>query len=150
MKVTAYPVIGGMDLDYQELMAKALQAREMAYAPYSGFAVGAAVQARSGNVYTGCNIENASYGLTICAERTAVAKAVSAGERDLVALAVVADVNGYCVPCGACRQVLAEFGSEMIVVMGNLQGIGRVEPLSVLLPAGFVFRPGKPAEEGCL
>lgn len=120
----------------KELLHAAGQAREKAYAPYSGFKVGAAVLAASGRIYSGCNIENASYGLTNCAERTAIFKAVSEGEDKLLALAVVGDTPAPTAPCGACRQVMAEFGIEKII-MGNLQGGQLVMTLGELLPYSF-------------
>jgi len=122
-------------VDYEALIAKAMEARKKAYAPYSHFAVGAALLARSGRIYTGCNVENASYGLSICAERTAVFKAVSEGERDFEALAVVTE-NGV-TPCGACRQVLLEFGDDIQVIVANEAGGHRVFGLQELLPEAF-------------
>ena len=118
-------------------MEKAKQAREQAYAPYSGFAVGAALLAASGNIYTGCNVENASYGATICAERVAAANAVSAGERRFSAIAVVSNSEEPWPPCGVCRQVLSEFGSDMTVIMGNLSGKVVVSSLAQLYPGAF-------------
>ncbi len=119
-----------------ELINAALAARAGAYAPYSRFAVGAAVQGASGRVYSGCNVENASYGLTMCAERVAVFKAVSAGEKRLVALAVAADTATPASPCGACRQVMAEFGINK-VVMCNTKGERLTVTLAELLPYAF-------------
>ena len=121
----------------EELITAARTARENAYAPYSGYKVGAALLADSGNVYTGCNIENASYGATICAERVAAAKAVSSGERSFPALAVVADAPEPPAPCGFCRQFLAEFGLETMVYMANLNGDIRRMTLQELLPEAF-------------
>ncbi|HWR38102.1 MAG TPA: cytidine deaminase [Patescibacteria group bacterium] len=118
------------------LLKAARTARENAYAPYSGFAVGAAVLGASGKIYSGCNIENASYGLSNCAERTAIFKAVSAGERILLALAVVADTPEPVSPCGACRQVMAEFDIPQ-VMLENLQGDRRVTTTKELLPCSF-------------
>ncbi len=115
------------------------RAREAAYAPYSHFAVGAALRAADGTIYTGCNVENASYGLTICAERNAVAHAVGQGRRHFTAVAVVTE-NGV-TPCGACRQVLAEFGPHMAVIMADLAGNLRTCALSDLLPEAFT--PGQ-------
>ena len=122
-------------MDYENLIAKAMEARGKAYAPYSHFAVGAALLARSGRVYTGCNVENASYGLSICAERTAVFKAVSEGERDFEAIAVVTEKG--VTPCGACRQVLMEFGEDMQVIVADDAGRYRVFGLQELLPEAF-------------
>ena len=119
-----------------ELLETAREARESAYAHYSKFAVGAALRTDTGRIYHGCNIENASFGLTICAERTAVFNAVANGERSFVALAVVADTAEPVVPCGACLQVLAEFGVG-VVIMGNMQGGYRMLSLTELLPLAF-------------
>ena len=107
-----------------ELMAIAVKAREMAYAPYSGFRVGAALLGKSGKVYTGCNVENASYSPTNCAERTAVFKAVSEGEREFSAIAIVGgmgeQISEFCAPCGVCRQVLSEFcDKDFVLVLGS-------------------------------
>lgn len=121
----------------EDLIARATEARAQAYVPYSGFAVGAALLSSSGRVYTGCNIENASYGATICAERTAVAKAVSEGERGFAALAVVGDTQGPCAPCGICRQVLFEFAPDALVFMANLKGDVAVKTVRELLPFAF-------------
>lgn len=96
-------------MEYNELIKKALEAREKAYCPYSNFKVGAAVLFEDDNIYTGCNIENASFGGTNCAERTAIFKGVYEGNREIKAVAVVGDINGYTYPCGICRQVIAEF-----------------------------------------
>lgn len=123
-------------MDAKELMKMALEARQNAYAPYSHFAVGAALLAESGRVYTGCNIENASYGLTCCAERNAIFAAVGAGERRFKMLAVAADSPEPLAPCGACRQVIAEFGIPL-VVMGNLKEATKTMTAEELLPYGF-------------
>lgn len=120
----------------KELMKMAIEARQNAYAPYSHFAVGAALLAESGKVYTGCNIENASYGLTCCAERNAIFAAVGAGERRFKMLAVAADSPEPVAPCGACRQVIAEFGIPL-VVMGNLKAETKTMTAEELLPYGF-------------
>lgn len=119
-----------------ELIEIARQYRENAYTPYSHFKVGAAVLAASGKVYGGCNIENSSYGLTNCAERTAIFKAVSEGEREFAALAVIADTDGPCSPCGACRQVIADFRIPRII-MANLKGDVKTMTLGELLPFAF-------------
>ena len=118
-----------------KLISLAAEAREKAHAPYSNFAVGAALLAKSGRVYTGCNVENASFGLTVCAERVAVFKAVSEGEREFEAIAVVTE-NGA-TPCGACRQVLREFGDDIQVIVADTAGHQRVFALTELLPEGF-------------
>ena len=123
-------------MDAKELMKIARKARQNAYAPYSHFAVGAALLAESGRVYTGCNIENASYGLTCCAERNAIFAAVGAGERRFKMLAVAADRPEPVAPCGACRQVIAEFGIPL-VVMGNLKEATKTMTAEELLPYGF-------------
>lgn len=127
----------GSGYDRDELIAAAARARELAYAPYSSFKVGAALLTRGGRVITGCNVENASSGATICAERTAVVKAVSEGERDFVALAVVTDAPRPASPCGICRQVLVEFNPSLPVIMANLAGEYRVERVDALLPLAF-------------
>ena len=120
----------------QELLNAALSARERAYAPYSKFLVGAAVLAKSGKIYTGCNIENASYGLTVCAERNALFSAVGAGEREFTALCVVGDTEEPISPCGACRQVMVEFKVPRII-LANLKGDIKEYTLEELLPYGF-------------
>lgn len=124
------------ELEIQKLMDCAIKARENAYSPYSHFAVGAALLCEDGTIYEGCNIENASYGLTNCAERTAVFKAVSEGYTKFKALAVVADTEGPCAPCGACRQVMAEFKIPLII-MGNLMGNIKIVTIEELLPFSF-------------
>ncbi len=124
------------DNQHHKLISLAAEARERAYAPYSHFAVGAALLAESGRTYTGCNVENASYGLTVCAERVAVFKAVSAGERAFSSIAVVTE-NGV-PPCGACRQVLLEFDKDVQVIVADAMGLvlwtGTVQEL---MPYGF-------------
>lgn len=124
------------ELEIQKLMDCAIKARENAYSPYSHFAVGAALLCEDGTLYEGCNIENASYGLTNCAERTAIFKAVSEGHIKFKALAVVADAEGPCAPCGACRQVMAEFKIPLII-MGNLMGNIKIVTIEELLPFSF-------------
>lgn len=121
-----------------ELLAQAIMSRSAAYAPYSHFAVGAALETRSGRVFTGCNVENLSFGLTICAERNAVFAAVAAGERDFTRIVIVADSNEPVTPCGACRQVLAEFSEDMEVCSVNLQGVEYRGRLRELLPRAKV------------
>ena len=124
------------ELEIQKLMDCAIKARENAYSPYSHFAVGAALLCEDGTLYEGCNIENASYGLTNCAEQTAIFKAVSEGHIKFKALAVVADTEGPCAPCGACRQVMAEFKIPLII-MGNLMGNIKIVTIEELLPFSF-------------
>jgi homotetrameric cytidine deaminase len=123
-----------MDAQFDDLIRSALKVRLQAYAPYSKFAVGAAVQCKSGALFAGSNIENISYGLTICAERIAIGSAVAAGEREFVAIAVVADTIEPIVPCGACRQFLAEFCPDLIIVSATLGGNRKIDKLSRLLP----------------
>ena len=119
-----------------ELIARAAAFRRHAYAPYSSFAVGAALLARSGRVYGGVNVENASYPVGICAERAAIAAAVTAGEREFEALAVIADSPAPCAPCGMCRQVLMEFPIARII-LANTAGAVRVMTPAELLPHAF-------------
>ena len=121
----------------QKLIETALEARKWAYAPYSGYDVGAALLTSSDRIYDGVNVENAAYPSSMCAERVAVFKAVSEGERDFVAV-VVASSNGG-TPCGACRQVLAEFGLNTLIIIVNEQGeVIRETTLENLLPAAFL------------
>jgi cytidine deaminase len=118
------------------LIEKAKEASRKAYAPYSNYKVGAALLTKSGKVYTGCNIENSSYGLTNCAERTAVFKAVSEGEMEFEEMAIYADSPNLPTPCGACRQVLSEFGSKLkITIISNKEQM--VTSISELLPLRF-------------
>jgi len=119
----------------KELLRAALKAREKAYTPYSHYDVGAALLTKSGRVFTGANVENASYGLSVCAERVAAFHAVSEGERNFEAIAVVTE-NGV-TPCGACRQVLSEFGPDMRVIVGDRQGNSREYSIRDLLPDFF-------------
>jgi cytidine deaminase len=113
--------------------------RRSAYAPYSRFRVGAALLTASGKVFVGCNVENASYGLTICAERNAVFRAVAAGERRFAAIAIAAESKGVVRPCGACLQVLAEFGPELRIIIANGARIEEVA-LADLLPQRFTLK----------
>ena len=117
----------------EELIAVAKKYREFSYSPYSKFKVGAAVLTKKGNVYGGCNIENSSYPVTNCAERTAIFKAVSEGEKEFEAIALIADTEGPCSPCGACRQVMGEFKIDKII-MANLKGDKKVATLEEILP----------------
>ena len=125
--------------EYQGLVDAATSARGRAYAPYSGFEVGAALLGESGRVYAGCNVENVSYGLSSCAERNAVFRAVGDGERRFTAIAVVTAAATPTTPCGACRQVLSEFavGGDMDVVMVTTSGTRKTRRLSALLPESF-------------
>jgi cytidine deaminase len=129
-----------MSGSHAALLAAALQARENAHAPFSRFKVGAALETAGGRVVTGCNVENATYGLTICAERVAVLKAVSEGERKFTRIAVVADTEEPTPPCGACRQILWEFGGDLEVILGNLGGEKARYSLKALLPHPFDAR----------
>jgi cytidine deaminase len=126
-----------MGLDLDALLAAAARARTQAYAPYSRYAVGAAVQADNGRVYLGANIENASYGLSLCAERNAVAAAVLDGARRIEAVAVVTTSSPPAAPCGMCRQTLAEFAHDCPVVLGNQSGERVETTLAQLLPRAF-------------
>ena len=119
-----------------ELIRRAAEFRSRAYAPYSGFAVGAALLAASGRVYGGVNVENASYPVGICAERTAIAAAITAGEREFEALAVIADSPEPCAPCGMCRQMLMEFPLKRII-LANTAGATRILTPAELLPHAF-------------
>src|SRR6478672_11855263 len=122
---------------HDALIASARTAREHAHAPYSNFRVGAAVRAKSGKIFTGCNVENATYGLTVCAERVAIFKAISEGERGFDAIAVVADTDSLTAPCGACRQLIWEFCGDVPVILANLKG--KVETIAMrdLFPKPF-------------
>ncbi len=131
---------------FDRLVEAALAVRAQAYAPYSRFLVGAAVLSSSGVIYTGCNVENASYGATVCAERNAIAQMVAAGERSAVACAVVTKGKDPAAPCGLCRQVLYEFADDMPVLLIGLQGARRTRietTLAALLPRGFRMRTGR-------
>ncbi|HWI50315.1 MAG TPA: cytidine deaminase [Rummeliibacillus sp.] len=125
-------------MDKEQLMNLAKEGREKAYVPYSKFKVGAALLTADGKVYKGCNIENSGYSMTNCAERTAMFKAVSEGERDFAAIAIVADTDGPCSPCGACRQVISEFcAPNMPVYLTNMKGDVRETTVAELLPGAF-------------
>jgi cytidine deaminase len=123
--------------DQHKLVDAAKAARENAHAPYSNFRVGAALRAKSGRVYTGCNVENATYGLTVCAERVAIFKAISEGERGFDAIAVVTDTDGVTPPCGACRQLIWEFCGDAEVILANLKGKTECTRMSALFPHPF-------------
>jgi cytidine deaminase len=119
------------------LIEAALRVRENAHAPFSNFKVGAAVQDESGRIFTGCNVENATYGLSVCAERVAIFKAVSEGARRFTRVAVVADTGILTPPCGACRQILWEFCGDVELVLANLQGKSETLRLATLFPRAF-------------
>ena len=119
---------------YNELIGAASAARLLAYAPYSGFQVGAALVTNAGKIYTGCNVENVSLGLTICAERSAIAAAIAQGSKDFVAIAVVTAGKKPAVPCGACRQVMAEFNPSMKIIAATGDGKVQEFDLAELLP----------------
>ena len=123
-----------------DLVAAATAARLRSVAPFSHFLVGAALRTREGKVFTGCNIESASYGLTVCAERVAIWKALSEGERDFTDLAVVADTESLTPPCGTCRQIIWEFAKYARIVMANLQGQHEEIAIGGLLPRAFDAR----------
>lgn len=125
-------------MEWKQLINEAISASKHAHVPYSNFKVGAALLTDDNTIYRGCNIENASYGLTNCAERTAVFKAVSEGVKKLQAIAVVGDTDGPISPCGACRQVLAEFcGADTQIILANLKGDFVVTTINELLPGYF-------------
>ncbi len=129
-----------MNSPEDSLLEAARAARLNAFAPFSGFKVGAALETADGRVITGCNVENATYGLTICAERVAVVKAISEGERQFVRVAVVADTEEPTPPCGACRQILWEFGGDLEIILGNLKEEKGRFRLRDLLPHPFDAR----------
>ncbi|SCX93721.1 cytidine deaminase [Alkaliphilus peptidifermentans] len=121
----------------KELLKKAIEARDFAYVPYSKFPVGAAVLTKSGKIYKGCNIECASYGGTNCAERTAIFKAISEGDKDIEAIAVIGDMENYTYPCGICRQVITEFGKDIKMIIGKSENEYKVYSISDLFPHSF-------------
>jgi cytidine deaminase len=123
--------------EYEALLATARQARENAHAPYSNFRVGAALRATSGRIFGGCNVENATYGLTVCAERVAIFKAISEGERGFNAIAVMTDTEALTPPCGACRQLIWEFCGDVPVILSNLKGKSEVMKMRDLFPRPF-------------
>src|SRR6202012_3235668 len=123
--------------DFDHLICVAQQSRDNAHAAYSNFRVGAALRATSGRVFGGCNVENATYGLTVCAERVAIFKAISEGARAFTRVAVVADTENLTPPCGACRQILWEFCGDVEIVLANLAGKTETLRLSALFPRAF-------------
>lgn len=124
-------------VDHKELLQRAKEAMKHAYTPYSHFNVGAAVLMKSGKIYTGCNIENSSYGATNCAERTAIFKAISEGEEEIIAIAVVSSGGEFTYPCGICRQVIAEFMKEGEFIFENANGEVQILPLEKIFPYSF-------------
>lgn len=130
-----------MRMDLEKLVESAWIAREMAYAPYSNFAVGASLLASDGRVFSGCNVENISFGLTNCAERVAIGAAVAAGAREFLAVAVVAETGVPISPCGACRQVLAEFGVPLVILANRSERLQfRLNELLPRASAGILDR----------
>jgi cytidine deaminase len=121
----------------KELIMAAAKARENAFAPFSQFRVGAAVETEDGEIITGCNVESASYGLTVCAERVAIWNAVSKGKKRITNIAVVVDTEELTSPCGACRQIIWEFGGDIPVIMSNLKGTTETIRMKDLLPRAF-------------
>ncbi len=126
-----------MENSPEKLIEAAVKARENAHAPYSNFKVGAALQTKSGKIFTGCNVENATYGLTICAERVAIFKAISEGETQIIQIAVAADTAELTPPCGACRQIIWEFCGDIPVVMANLKDEVETLRMKELFPRAF-------------
>jgi len=131
-----------------ELVDRAIQVQAMAHSPYSGFAVGAVIEAADGRTAVGCNVENASYGLGVCAERAAVSAALAAGLADWRRLVVVVEASAPVAPCGACRQVLAEFCEELEIVLATTAGVRETTLLSKLLPRRFGAEDMGPGEGG--
>jgi len=126
-----------MERDDRELIEAARNVRENAYAPFSEFKVGSAIETDDGEIVAGCNVESASYGLTVCAERVAIWKAISQGKRKIVKIAVVADTEELTPPCGVCRQIIWEFGGDIPVVFANLNGKVETVQMRDLLPRAF-------------
>jgi cytidine deaminase len=122
---------------HEKLIAAARVVRLNAHAPYSGFQVGAALETEGGNIITGCNVENATFGLTICAERVAIVKAISEGHGKFTRIAIVADTDAPTPPCGACRQILWEFGGDLEIILANLESVTGMYRLAQLLPLPF-------------
>ncbi|MBF7096854.1 cytidine deaminase [Alkalibacter sp. M17DMB] len=137
-----------MNQDFKELIEVAQESKKNAYVPYSGFKVGAAVMTGDGKIYGGCNVENASYGATNCAERTAVFKAVSEGHTDIKAIAISGDTKEHLYPCGICRQVLIEFGDDIIIVLMNKNGEAKLTTIGKLLPNSFTNKDMEEVQDG--
>lgn len=130
-----------VNYDYQNLIEKAKQAREKAYCPYSNFKVGAAILTKTGEIFTGCNVENVAHVPGSCAERTAIVKSVSEGYKEFKAIAIIANTNGPCSPCGVCRQAILEFGIDTDVIMTNLKGEIKIKKIKDLVP--YYFSPAE-------
>ena len=128
-----------MKKEWKKLIEEARKVRENAYAPHSKFKVGAAVLTKSGRIYTGCNVENASFSIGICAERNAISNAIANGEKEIEVVAVVADTDPFTPPCGACRQFIQEFGPSAKVILANLNGKTKIYTQKQLLPYPFNF-----------
>ena len=126
-----------MEHSEKELIDAATKVRENSYAPFSNFRVGAAIETEDGQIIDGCNVESASYGLTVCAERVAIWKAISEGKRKIKHIAVVADTEELTPPCGVCRQIIWEFGGDIPVIMANLKGKVETVQMKDLLPRAF-------------
>ncbi|PIE06136.1 MAG: cytidine deaminase [Sorangium cellulosum] len=139
-------------IDWENLVEAAKDVRSNAYAPYSGFAVGAAILSASGHLFVGCNVENATYGLTICAERNAVANMVASGEREMRAIAIVTGADAPTPPCGMCRQTLAEFVLDLPVYLVSTAAgtVARATTLAALIPNAFRGDMLPPARQGVL
>ncbi len=127
-------------MDYKELITASRKAKRFSFSPYSKFRVGAALLTKSGKIFTGCNIENSSYSLTICAERTAIFKAISEGEKKFIALAIATDENGFTTPCGACRQVISDLAGDIEIILINGKGKQLVLNMDKLLPHPFTSK----------
>jgi cytidine deaminase len=123
--------------EFEKLVKEAEKVRKKAYTPYSKFKVGAAVLSADGKIFTGCNIENASFGMSVCAERVAIFKAISEGSTEFEAIAVIGDTDKPCSPCGACRQVISEFSENILLIMANLKGDVKIKKIRELLPEAF-------------
>lgn len=126
-----------MKEEFKKLIKEAEKTRKRAYTPYSKFQVGAAVLCADGKIFTGCNIENASFSLAVCAERVAIFKAISEGSTKFKAIAVIGDTDKPLSPCGACRQVISEFGEDIPLIMANLKGDFKIKKIKKLLPEAF-------------
>ena len=140
-------MIGDLPNELRELVLAAVDARSRAYAPYSKFHVGAAVRSVKGVVFTGCNIENAAYSATLCAEQVAISTALAAGERSLVHLAIVGDLLDPLPPCGNCRQFINELAPELVLIMANMTGRVRLASIGELLPLPFRLRSEGPVQK---